>query len=114
MARVINIKSAQSPPPPPDRPVTLHDLNAFKADLLAHIRQLLDQDRHPPKRWLKSYQVKQLLGVSHGTLQSMRASGTLPFSRLGGIIYYDEDEINRVLVQRAKMQHSYYPRKKNE
>jgi len=37
------------------------------------------------------------LEISPGTLQNFRINGTIPFSKLGGIIYYDEEKINEIL-----------------
>jgi hypothetical protein len=33
------------------------------------------------------------LHISHGFLQSLRDSGVLPFTKIGGSIYYDYDDI---------------------
>ncbi|RFC54032.1 helix-turn-helix domain-containing protein [Brumimicrobium aurantiacum] len=42
---------------------------------------------------LKSHQVQRMLGISPGTLQNMRVNGTLPFSKVGGVIFYDKQDI---------------------
>ena len=38
-----------------------------------------------------------LLQVSPGTLQNLRIYGTLPYTKVGGIIYYDAEEIQKVM-----------------
>ena len=38
-----------------------------------------------------------LLQVSPGTLQNLRINGTLPYTKVGGIIYYDASEIQNVM-----------------
>ena len=38
-----------------------------------------------------------LLQVSPGTLQNLRINGTLPYTKVGGIIYYDAEEIQDVM-----------------
>jgi len=79
--------------------VTLEDLNAFKAELLKEIEELLTScDRITIDKWIKSTIVMDKLGISPGTLQNLRINGTLPFSKLGGIIYYDEEKINEILL----------------
>ena len=55
-------------------------------------RGLLEQ-----KKWLKSKEVRNMLGISPGTLQTLRINGTIPYSKVGGVIYYDNDEIQRIL-----------------
>jgi len=49
------------------------------------------------KKYLKSYQVKNLLKISGGTLQTLRANGTLKFTRIGHIIYYNYEDIMQLL-----------------
>lgn len=81
--------------------LTTDDLREFKIDLLADIKQLLSSPISPThkKTWLKSAEVRELLGISAGTLANLRVNGTLPFSKVGGIILYDYDEILKVLQE---------------
>jgi len=82
-----------------DQLVTLADLQEFKEDLLLSIKTIIQVNSpQPAKKWLKSYEVKKLLNISTGTLQNLRANGSLPYSKIGGLIYYDADEINRVMA----------------
>ncbi len=79
--------------------VTLEDMDVFKAELLKEIEKLLlNNDRITIDKWIKSNVVMDKLGISPGTLQNLRINGTLPFSKLGGIIYYDEERINEILI----------------
>ncbi len=81
--------------------VTTEDLMEFKAELLEEIKKLLN-DRSGSgsgsKKWIKSTEVMKMLQISPGTLQNFRINGNLPFTRMGGSIYYDADEINKILV----------------
>lgn len=66
----------------------------FKLELLDEIRKLLlDRKDRVGKKWLKSPEVRELLGISSGTLQNLRLNGTLPFTKIGGVLYYDYEEI---------------------
>ena len=86
-----------------DQLVTIADLQEFKTDLLLAIKQMLTESKpQDDKKWLKSYQVKELLGISSGTLQTLRSNGSLPFSKVGGIIYYDRDDINKFISERRR------------
>lgn len=85
--------------------ITKTDLNEFRAQLLEDIRQLLNGEGVSPQgKWLKSYQVKNLLKISSGTLQNLRVNGTIPFTQLGSIIYYKAEDINRLLQDGIKGQ----------
>ncbi|WP_417445278.1 helix-turn-helix domain-containing protein [Joostella sp.] len=80
--------------------ITTEELMEFKMELLDEIKQLFQsQNGSPSKKWLKSHEVMKLLGVSPGTLQNMRINGTLPYTKVGGILYYDYQEIMSVLEQ---------------
>lgn len=75
--------------------LTLGDLIAFKEDMLLEVKRIMKEcvSGAPGKKWLKSAEVKKLLGISHGFLQSLRDSGVLPFTKIGGAIYYDYEDI---------------------
>ena len=78
--------------------ITTDDLREFKMELLDDIKQLLTrQSSGKLKKYLKSSEVMDLLQVSPGTLQNLRINGTLPHTKVGGIIYYDTEEIQKVM-----------------
>jgi hypothetical protein len=73
--------------------VTLADLEKFRTMLMMDIKLLLEGNfGKPAKRWLKSCEVRKLLNISGGTLQTLRNNGKLPYTRIGGLIYYDATE----------------------
>ena len=74
--------------------VTSEDLLNFKVDLLSEIKKLLENKGvAKQKKWLKSTEVRELLNISPGTLQNMRIKGILPYTKMGGVFYYDNDDI---------------------
>jgi len=84
----------------PTNIVTTEDLKVFKEELLSGITDLLNQQQGGvTKKWLKSTDVMKLLEISPGTLQNLRINGTLPFSKIGGLIYYDAQDIQEVLAE---------------
>nr|BFF38522.1 helix-turn-helix domain-containing protein [Tenacibaculum mesophilum] len=80
--------------------ITTDDLREFKQELLGDIKELINsQTTLKPKKWLKSTEVRELLSISPGTLQNLRINGTLPYSKVGGVIYYDYEEILKVIEE---------------
>lgn len=77
--------------------ITTEDLLEFKMELLDDIKNLLNNQSNHTKKWLKSPEVRELLGISPGTLQNLRINGTLPYTKIGGVLYYDYQEIMQVL-----------------
>jgi hypothetical protein len=78
--------------------ITTEDLKKFKFEILQEFKKLLEEHKgQPSKKWLKSYEVRKLLGISQGKLQNMRAKGTLPFTRIGAVIFYDYEDIRKMM-----------------
>lgn len=78
--------------------ITTDDLMEFKLELLDEIKQLLSrQSGTTQKRYIKSVEVMKLLQISPGTLQNLRINRTLPFTKIGGIIYYDLADIHGLM-----------------
>ena len=78
--------------------LTTEDLQEFKMELLQEFKDLLkSQTTLQPKKWLRSTEVRDMLDISPGTLQNLRINGTLPYTKIGGVIYYEYSEIVGVL-----------------
>tara|TARA_R110002050_G_scaffold4573_3_gene22171 strand:+ start:17120 stop:17392 length:273 start_codon:yes stop_codon:yes gene_type:complete len=78
--------------------ITTEDLYDFKIQLFGELKKLLKENpQTAPKKYLKSAEVMEMLQVSPGTLQNLRINGTLPYTKIGGIILYEYEEILKVL-----------------
>jgi hypothetical protein len=78
--------------------VTLDDLEKFRVKMMMDMKMMLEGHlAKPPKRWLKSNEVKKLLNISGGTLQTLRNTGQLPSKKVGGLVFYDADQIDLTL-----------------
>lgn len=77
--------------------ITKEELQEFKNELIEEIKDLFDYKSTEKKRWLKSNEVKELLNISSGTLQNLRINGTLRFSKVGGTLYYNYKDIEKLL-----------------
>jgi hypothetical protein len=81
--------------------LTTNDLQEFKIELLEEIRSILTEQKSvTAKKWLKSIEVRKLLNISPGTLQTLRINGTLPFTKIGGTNYYSFTDIEKLLSQK--------------
>lgn len=47
--------------------------------------------------WLDNQEVMELLKISPRTLQNLRDSKSLPFSKIGGKIYYKASDVEKIL-----------------
>lgn len=78
--------------------ITVNDLIQFKKQLIDELAMMLKiQTAASPKRWMKSHEVRRLLKISPGTLQTLKTNGTIPYSKVGGVHFFDFEEIQRVL-----------------
>lgn len=75
--------------------VTKRDLLNFGNLLLNELKAITQKEQ--PAQWLKSSEVRKLLKISPGTLQNLRINGTLNYTRIGGIIYYKYEDIEKIL-----------------
>lgn len=75
--------------------ITKEDFEQFKSDIANMITTLTNNSK--PKTWLRSSEVREMLGISPGTLQNMRIHGYIPYSKVGGSLFYDLKDIEDVL-----------------
>ena len=90
-----------------DQLITNGDLFDFKSQLLFEIKTMFREfTGQPTKKWLKSKEVRKLLNISPGTLQSLRTRKVIPYTKIGGIIYHDAADIQKVLETHKTRQNS--------
>jgi hypothetical protein len=83
-----------------DQLLTVGDLQNFKVDLLREIASLIAEKTSVPlKEWLRTSEVRQILGVSSGTLQNLRITRKVSFSKIGGIVFYKYDDVMALLQE---------------
>ena len=78
--------------------ITREDLNEFRTLLLSDLNKLLNPKPQQQKQWLKSNEVRKLLKISPGTLQNLRINGTISYTKIGGILYYANSDLENVLL----------------
>lgn len=81
-------------------------------ELRKHVKQALratlprllsnvQQSEKPPKEWLSNREAMEFLDLSKSTLQRYRDDGTLPYSKIGGNVFYKRADLIRVLEEHA-------------
>jgi len=81
-----------------DELITKADLDNLKEDIKEIIISLID-DTFSKNKWLKSTEVQKMFDISSSTLKSLRLNGVLPYSKMGGTIYYNYSDIISVLEE---------------
>jgi hypothetical protein len=76
--------------------ITKDDLQQLKQEIINSLASLV-QGKNTNPQWLKSAQVREMLTISAGTLQSYREKGILPYTRIGETIFYDRNDIEQIL-----------------
>ena len=77
--------------------ITREDLNEFRTLLLADLKEILQTKTQLTKQWLKSNEVRKLVNISPGTLQNLRVNGTITYTKIGGILYYSNADLEKLL-----------------
>ncbi len=82
----------------PKEIITTDDLMIFKLELFDELKRLFNENsKGKHKRCVKSAEVRRLLNISPGTLQNIRINGNLPYTKIGGTIFYDWEDIQRIM-----------------
>jgi hypothetical protein len=80
--------------------VTIAQIRHLRNEFMEELLHILEQRRTTPaRRWLKSHEVRRMLGISPNTLHRFRTKGLLAFSRVGGIVFYDFYDVIHMLEQ---------------
>jgi hypothetical protein len=78
--------------------ITIEDLLQFKSELFTEMNRLIKGGKESlTTQWLRSAEVRKMLNISPGTLQNLRVSGTLPYRKIGGSMFYNREEIERIM-----------------
>lgn len=78
--------------------ITKDDLKALKSEIISELKTILGGHTEQ-KKWLKSADVREMLNISPGTLQNLRINGTLPYTKMGKMMYYEYEDVVNVLNQ---------------
>jgi hypothetical protein len=81
----------------PDDLLTKKDLEKFKEELFELLKPLNEAQTLQQQKWLRSQDVRKMLKISAGTLQNMRIAGNITYNKVGKIIFYKAEDIERML-----------------
>jgi hypothetical protein len=83
--------------------LTLKDLQEFKAQLFEELRKILAAyEAGQNINLLKSKDVCRKLMMSPGKLQTLRNNKTIPYSKIGGTLYYEDEEIRNLIKKKKR------------
>jgi hypothetical protein len=81
--------------------ITVEDLIKFKHELLSEIKEILgDKHGNSFPKYLKTSDIKKILGLSSSSIQTLRNKGILPFTKIRGTIYYELKDIEKLFAAR--------------
>jgi excisionase family DNA binding protein len=91
----------------PAQILTTDDLREFKLELLKEFKNMLQQVNINPvdpnqKKFLKSSEVAALLDISLNTLYQLRINRQLPFTKIGGTIFFEITDIEAMMAKNKK------------
>ena len=79
--------------------ITKQDLQLLRMQLLEDMKELLKTTDRSKSEWLRSSEVRKLLKISPATLQNLRITGVLRYTKVGSLLYYKYEDILKVLEQ---------------
>lgn len=91
--------------------ITKQDLVEFKTQVFEEMKVLFEEmnivklQKELDQIFLRSYKVEKMLNLSPSKLQTMRLKGALPFIKMGGVIFYDKDDVIDFLNKHKRNPH---------
>ena len=79
--------------------ITAEELDHRLQKVVADITNTIGKNDNIESRWIRSKQVKELLGISDSKLQTMRINRSLTYSQIDSTYFYDRDSIMQILEQ---------------
>lgn len=81
--------------------ISKQDLEDFKKELFSEPRRIgqgTPSKKTPYQQWIKSYEVRELLGIFPGMLQNLRKSGKIKFTKIGGLMFYGYEDVEKMMA----------------
>jgi hypothetical protein len=76
----------------------LHQLSQYVEYLENELESEIEKSKQTDNDvWLKTHDILKLLDISEGTLQTLRIKKTIPYSKIGGILFYNKRKIMELL-----------------
>ena len=76
--------------------LTKQDLGGPEDRIVKRIAEEINSSENA-KIWVRSRKVQELLSISSSGLQNLRVAGLIPYSRIQGSLYYNYEDILRIL-----------------
>ena len=76
--------------------LTRKDLFEVEERISKKLDQLKNQD-YGTMKWLRTSDVSKMLGLSPSSIQSLRISGILPFSKVNGTLFYKPKDVEEMV-----------------
>ncbi|MFC2080880.1 helix-turn-helix domain-containing protein [Bacteroidota bacterium] len=81
--------------------LTRKDLYDLEAKIMDKLNKLSEKDDNR-KKWYRTADLIKILNLSASSIQSLRTSGTLPFSKVGGTLFYDPNDVKEMITKNKK------------
>ena len=81
--------------------LTKEDLQEFQKTLLNQLQEIVQKNKEP-KKWLRVSEVKEVLKISASTIQSLRINGSISFTKISGMYYYNYEDIEKLINNNFK------------
>lgn len=83
--------------------LTRKEFESLKTELINTIKETVE-GKHATitKAWLRTSDIRKLLGISSSSIQNLRNSGKLKLSKVGGSIFYKAEDVNNLIEKNIK------------
>ena len=79
--------------------INAEDLERQLQKVVDEVKSAVTNNDSSNVRWIRSKQVKEMLGISDSKLQTMRINRSITYSQIDGTYFYDKESILSLLEQ---------------
>jgi len=85
--------------------ITTDDLREFKTELIEQLKDIIgaSQGTAGQKRFLKTSELQEALGLSPSTIHQLRYMRILPYTKVNGVIFFDWEDIVAMMQKNKKI-----------
>jgi hypothetical protein len=80
--------------------ITVEEFIKLKLELIEAVKETISKlNSNQTRAWLRTSDVHKILNISNSSIQNLRNSGILPFSKIHGAIFYKATDVEKLLEE---------------
>ena len=82
--------------------ISVEEFIQLKNELLQKLEEIKGLKPYHDLKWIRTKEVCKILGLSNSSVQNLRNTGDLPFTKVRGSIFYKLEDVKNLLEENYK------------